>query len=86
MNDQPKTGWHVDKRVSIGHIITTLTVAVSIVVWMMSLENRVGINTQAIENNRAWIERNNADILDRLDAMTIVLQRMDDKLERLGRD
>ena len=37
-------GWHVDKRISIGHIFTTLSVALALMVWMTSLEQRVTVS------------------------------------------
>lgn len=82
MVDGPLTGWHLDKRVSVGHIITTITVAGSIFLWLANIEKRVDLNEQAIRYNAGAIERNNADILDRLDQLIVSIQRLEDKLDR----
>jgi hypothetical protein len=37
-------GWHLDKKISIGHLITTGTVAVAMIAWMLQLENRVSVH------------------------------------------
>ena len=61
MTDERKEpGWHIDKRVSIGHIVTTLVVAVSLVVWLGRIEKNVELNAQAIVSQRErtdWVER-----------------------------
>lgn len=50
-------GWHVDKRVSVGHIVTTLVVAVSLVVWMGRVESRTELNATAIQALADRVER-----------------------------
>lgn len=36
-------GWHMKKEIQLGHIITTLTLAISAVWWVGKLEQRVAI-------------------------------------------
>lgn len=38
-----KQAWRLDKTVSIGHIITTLTVAGSVLIWAMNMSTRVSV-------------------------------------------
>jgi hypothetical protein len=38
-----KRGWHLEKTVSVGHLITTFTVACSVVIWAMSMDTRVTV-------------------------------------------
>lgn len=50
-------GWHLDKRVSIGHVVTTITVAASVMIFGLRLEGRVAVNEVQIANNIAAIEQ-----------------------------
>lgn len=83
-----EAGWHLDRRVSVGHIVTTLVVSVSAVVWMMRLESGVLLNRQAIVAQReriGWIERavkeDQADIKQTLHRIWDTLQRVEDKVD-----
>jgi hypothetical protein len=41
-------GWHIDKKLSVGHLLTTLVVAVGAVFWLTNLDKRTEINTVSI--------------------------------------
>jgi len=41
--DSERRGWHLEKNVSIGHIITTFSVAVSMLIWATTVEKRVSL-------------------------------------------
>ena len=75
-------GWHVDKRVSVGHIITTLMVASAFFAWMTSIESSVSVNTSNIEHNTQEI----TDVKHAQDAQyaEIIrrLERIDDRLNQ----
>lgn len=49
--------WHLDRRVSIGHLLTTAVVGVSAVLWLSDVEKRVSLNAQMIELAAQRIER-----------------------------
>jgi hypothetical protein len=81
--------WHLDRRVSVGHIVTTVVVATSAIVWMLRLESRVLLNEQAIvaqADRIGWVERavkeDQAEIRTSLDRIWGGLQRVEDKLDR----
>ncbi|MQA67469.1 MAG: hypothetical protein GEU76_16460 [Alphaproteobacteria bacterium] len=81
--------WHLDRRVSVGHIVTTVVVATSAIVWMLRLESRVLLNEQAIvaqADRIGWVERavkeDQAEIRAALDRIWNGLQRVEDKLDR----
>ncbi len=42
-------GWHLDKRVSIGHIVTTAVALVAAITFMMQLQSQVEANSKAIQ-------------------------------------
>lgn len=72
MNNESDKNWHFKKEVQLGHLITTFTIAISAVVYINKIEERVSIvETQIVsqkENNnlfRGQLEKIN-DKLDRL--------------------
>ena len=68
--------WHLSKSVSIGHIVTTTIVLLSIVVYLGDIERNVSVNTVEIDNIKDSRDRNRA----RYDTM---FERIEDKLDRL---
>lgn len=40
--------WHLDKRISVGHIVTTVVVVATFAVWLMSIEGRVKLNEKEL--------------------------------------
>jgi len=48
-------GWHLDKRISVAHILATLGFASALAGWMYALSDRVTINEQTINQNRAVV-------------------------------
>lgn len=45
--DSPgESAWHLDRRVSVGHLVTTLTVLVAMVMWGARLETRIVLMEQ----------------------------------------
>jgi len=40
--------WHLDRRVSVGHLLTTLAVGASALFWLSDVESRVSLNAQAL--------------------------------------
>lgn len=45
-----RRGWHLDKTVSISHLITTLTIAGSVFVWASNMEQRIVVLETRMEN------------------------------------
>ena len=41
-------GWHLDKRISIAHILTTLMMAIALAAWVFALQSKVDVNTSGI--------------------------------------
>lgn len=38
--------WHLDKSVSVGHLITTLSLAAAVFMWAMKMETRISLLEQ----------------------------------------
>jgi hypothetical protein len=43
--------WHLDKRVSVGHLITTVAMISAAALWLLRLEGRVDLADNEIEHN-----------------------------------
>ena len=49
-------GWHLDKRISIAHILTTVAMASALAAWMWALSDRVVRNEQRIVTHEAVVD------------------------------
>jgi hypothetical protein len=76
-----ENGWHVDKRVSIGHIVTTLAVAVGALVWFTDLDKRTALNTEAVAQVRLDMQHMEERNLRALDEIRAALVRIESKLD-----
>lgn len=61
---EDQRSWHLEKSVSIGHIITTIAVMGSFIAWAMKQENRMATIESATKQNTAAIESEKADRKD----------------------
>lgn len=68
--------WHISKSFSIGHIITTLSVAVSAVVYISSIDHKIDVNTLKIQTNKELIAANYKNI-------SATISRIDKRLETI---
>lgn len=71
--------WHLDKRISIGHIITTLVVTVGVVLYAAKQDTYIALLQQKTLENEKRIESVKDDVMHRLDSIN-------SKLDRLIRD
>jgi hypothetical protein len=46
-HDRRHESWHLDKRINIGHILTTLAIAGSVFLWGSAIDRRVALLEQA---------------------------------------
>jgi hypothetical protein len=78
-----KRGWHLDKTVSVSHIITTALIAVSVITWAMSVDRRINDNATAIE----YISKQQADTTKKVETVRLEiktdLRDISNKLDRL---
>jgi hypothetical protein len=47
-----KLVWHLDKRVSVSHLITTILVIISVVAWSFQLQNKIENNARGSKQRR----------------------------------
>ena len=43
-----RRSWHLDKTISVGHLVSTVVIAVSVFSWAMTLDKRVEQNSLSI--------------------------------------
>lgn len=74
VNDEDNNKWHLDKRVSIGHLITTLAMVSAAALWMLRLEGRMDVvdlrdfqTDRRIEQIEASRQSRDAEIIRRLE-------------------
>ncbi len=72
MSEQTPDRWHLKKEIQLGHLITTFTVAISAVVYISKIEQRV-----AVIESQLITQRESSALL------RSQLERMDQKLDRL---
>lgn len=75
--------WHLDKTINISHILTTVTIAVSVFVWASSLEKRIETTSQSVR----FISERQKDDKDEVRVLRSEirqdLNQINDKLDRL---
>jgi len=80
-------GWHVDKRVSVSHLLATATLAVGLIQWGSAIELRMSqLETRIEVERQAQASIDSAQDTARASAVTAVaarLDRIEDKLDRL---
>ncbi len=65
-------GWHLKKEIQLGHLITTVTVAISAIVYVSKIEQRVAV----VESQVNYQKETSIVLRTQLD-------RINDKLDRL---
>jgi hypothetical protein len=74
-------GWHLDKRVSVGHIVTTAVVMVSLVAYAIKQEARIDNTIQQIEFNKERIGKLERDYRRDIEDIKALLARIDSKID-----
>ena len=82
--------WHLDKTISVGHLLSTIVIAVSVFSWASAVGSRVEQNAQAViyltkqqQENKQRIESVRGEIRTDLRVINDKLDRLIEK--RLGR-
>ena len=47
--------WHIDKRISVGSLIMTITATAALIFWIFQLDGRITVNTVRIQQNEKLI-------------------------------
>jgi hypothetical protein len=79
-------GWQLDKTVSIGHIVTTLTIIISLFVWIERVDLRlIVLETEIVQmkGNESRLEATQKENVDELKSILLrIEQKLDDKADK----
>lgn len=76
-------GWHVKKEIQIGHIITTITSVVVIVVYLGGIKQDVEVLKAQSVMQRERDDRQDSNLGATIAQMRVQLEKMDSKLDRI---
>lgn len=77
-----RTEWHIDKSISVGHMVSTLALAGALMGFVFSTNTKVemvGVRLDAVEQR---VTREVARQAEDMAAIRTSLQRLEDKLDR----
>ncbi|MBI5138005.1 MAG: hypothetical protein HZA24_11815 [Nitrospirae bacterium] len=74
--------WHLDRRVSVGHLVTTLTVLVAMVLWGARLETRIVLMEQDAARQARVDARQEADVQRLREEIREELKSLNAKMDR----
>lgn len=77
------SGWHLKKEIQLGHIVTTVVVAASAVVYINKIEQRIAVLESQTTEQQRRDERQDKVTADALHLMRTQLDRIDGKLDRI---
>ncbi|WP_434359893.1 hypothetical protein NF212_06460 [Parasalinivibrio latis] len=75
--------WHIDKTISVGHLISTVIIAISVFSWASAVDRRVEQNAQAIAFVREQIKQERVRTDNALGDLKTNLRDINNKLDRL---
>ncbi len=75
--------WHLKREIQLGHVITTLTVAVSAIFYVTKLDQRIALIEQQQATQQTRDGKQDAEVSEKTLALGRQLERMEAKLDRL---
>lgn len=74
--------WHLDKKISISHLMTTVAIFLS-GMWFIAEQNeRIALNTQSISHNKTAIEQQETRVTKTLDSIEVKLDKLQELIIR----
>jgi hypothetical protein len=73
---QEDRGWHLKKEIQLGHVITTLSVIVSVIWYAGKLEQRIALTEQQVTQIVSSQKDREAMLVQRLDKIEAKLDRL----------
>ena len=73
--------WHLEKSISIGHIVTTIAIAGSVMAWAMSMDTRVSIVETQIKYSANENQKSEANFREGVGEIKSALIRIEAKLD-----
>lgn len=76
-------GWHIKKEIQLGHLLTTLTIAVSVVLYVSKLEQRIALIEAQVSAQRDRDDRQDKNTGEAMSLLRAQLERMENKIDRV---
>lgn len=73
--------WHLDKRFTIGNLITSLVIIGSVFIWVYKLDQRISLVEQSVLFQKEIHERDNTQTRRVYEEIKLALRRIEDKLD-----
>lgn len=80
--DQPRQ-WHLDKSVSVAHIISTLVIAGSAWMYIANMEKRIALLEQAVQNQKEVDNKQDFERAKAFEILRVDVREVNAKLDRL---
>jgi hypothetical protein len=78
-----RRGWHLDKTVGVTHLITTLTIVVSVLAWANTIDKRITLIEAEAQHQRETDNRQDAVLRESLAAIRDTLREMKETMTRI---
>ena len=75
--------WHIKREFQLGHLITTLVMAGSVIMYIGKMEQRIALVEQTVQQQRERDDRQDRAIAEALGAINARLSKLDDKMDRV---
>jgi uncharacterized coiled-coil protein SlyX len=76
--------WHLDKRVNIGHLLTTLSLAVALFVYVQQQDRRLTILEERQASSSREIANNERNLTGVITDLKLSIERLNQRLERFS--
>lgn len=78
-----RRGWRVDKTLSVGHLLTTIVIAGSALVWALRMEGRIVAIEEAVKTQGVTNRQHETSLRDLTTAVREDLRALNGKVDRL---
>lgn len=75
--------WHIKREFQLGHLLTTISMAIAAGMYVTTVEKRVSLLEQVAQQQRERDERQDKVTAEAFAAVNAHLSKIDDKLDRL---
>lgn len=76
-------GWHIDKRLSLGHMLTTITVSVGVIMFAFDMDKRIDENAAEIRHAKEIIQMEQKNMRQNMEDIKYAIESVEKKLDRL---
>tara|TARA_R110001599_G_scaffold249901_2_gene449765 strand:- start:175 stop:468 length:294 start_codon:yes stop_codon:yes gene_type:complete len=76
-------GFHIDKSISYGHLLTTVVLLVTAILYISKIETKLEVHDTRIRANEIRLDRERAQTDAAMAEIRETLRRLDDKMDRI---